>query len=66
MSRYGYVFGNNPTADYIELCCVTKYCSMIILCPGTSESEQIAHSFLTSAGFEWSIFQEPGNIRINR
>ena len=32
---------------------------MIILCPGTSDTENAAHAYLVSQGFEWFCFEEP-------
>jgi SAM-dependent methyltransferase len=55
----GHVFGDTPEASYDEMKRVTKPGGMIILCPGTSLSEQAAHEFLLSKGFAWSTFEEP-------
>jgi SAM-dependent methyltransferase len=55
----GHVFGDNPDAEYTEMKRVTKTGGMLILCPGTSLTETIAHDFLVSKGFSWSVFEEP-------
>jgi SAM-dependent methyltransferase len=56
----GHVFGNHPKAEYDEMKRVTKPGGMLILCPGTSQSENKAHEFLLTHGFPWSEFEEPG------
>jgi SAM-dependent methyltransferase len=56
----GHVFGDNPELEYIEMKRVTKPGGMIILCPGTSQSETKAHEFLLTQYFNWSEFKEPG------
>jgi SAM-dependent methyltransferase len=55
----GHVFGDNPPAEYAEMKRVTKPGGMIILCPGSSQSETNAHNYLLSQGFQWSQFEEP-------
>jgi SAM-dependent methyltransferase len=55
----GHVFGDDPQSEYLEMRRVTRSGGMLILCPGTSASEEKAHTFLVEQGFEWSIFEEP-------
>lgn len=55
----GHVYGDNPEEEYAEMERVTKIGGMIILCPGTSQSEIKAHEYLLSQSFSWSEFQEP-------
>jgi SAM-dependent methyltransferase len=55
----GHVYGDNPEQEYLEMKRVTRPGGMIILCPGTSSSEGIAHDYLVSQGFNWSVFEEP-------
>lgn len=55
----GHVFGTDPQAEYDEMKRVTKTGGMIILCPGSSQSENKAHAYLLSQGFDWSEFEEP-------
>jgi hypothetical protein len=40
---------------------VTKPGGMVILCPGNNDRDNEAHDFLTSRGFAWSRFEEPGD-----
>ncbi len=55
----GHVFGSLPEKEYSEMCRVTRHGGMIILCPGTSSGENLAHEYLLSQGFNWSQFEEP-------
>jgi precorrin-6B methylase 2 len=57
----GHVFGDHPEAEYAEMKRVTKTGGMLILCPGTSQTEANAHAYLLSQGFNWSEFEEPGS-----
>jgi SAM-dependent methyltransferase len=56
----GHVFGEYLEREYQELVRVTRPGGMIILCPGSNETEQQAHQFLVSHGFQWSWLEEPG------
>ena len=56
----GHVFGEHPAQEYAEMQRVTKTGGMIILCPGSSQSEGAAHDFLVAQGFACSEFEEPG------
>lgn len=56
----GHVFGDQPETEYEELKRVTKPGGMILLCPGSNDSdENQSHQFLTAHGFEWARFEEP-------
>jgi len=55
----GHVFGDLPEAEYAEMMRVTKPGGMLLLCPGSSQSETEAHAYLLSQGFDWSEFEEP-------
>ena len=55
----GHVFGDHPEAEYAEMKRVTRPGGMLILCPGSSLSENKAHDFLISQGFNVSHFEEP-------
>ncbi len=55
----GHVFGDHPEAEYAEMKRVTRTGGMLILCPGSSLSENKAHDFLISQGFDVSHFEEP-------
>ncbi len=57
----GHVFGDQPDCELRELERVTQAGGMVILCPGTSEKEQLAHQFLASHDYHWSRFEEPGD-----
>jgi SAM-dependent methyltransferase len=59
ISMGGHVFGGSPELEYAELKRVTRPGGMVILCPGSSMSEQAAHEFLLQQGFTWSLFEEP-------
>ena len=62
----GHVFGDHPEAEYTEMRRVTKPGGMLILCPGSSQSENKAHAYLLSLGFEWSEFEEPGSGMVRK
>ncbi|OGO60311.1 MAG: hypothetical protein A2032_02685 [Chloroflexi bacterium RBG_19FT_COMBO_49_13] len=55
----GHVFGDSPEAEYSEMKRVTKPGGMLILCPGTSQTETKAHEYLLTQGFSWDLFEEP-------
>jgi precorrin-6B methylase 2 len=55
----GHVFGDHPESEYAEMKRVTKPGGTIILCPGTSLTENKAHEYLLSQGFSWSLIEEP-------
>jgi SAM-dependent methyltransferase len=55
----GHVFGGNPEPECSELERVTRSGGMVILCPGSSETEQEAHACLLAHGYEWARFEEP-------
>jgi len=55
----GHVYGEHPQAEYAEMKRVTRPGGMLILCPGSSQSENNAHEYLLSQGFNWSQFEEP-------
>jgi SAM-dependent methyltransferase len=57
----GHVFGDHPAEEYAEMARITKAGGMIILCPGTGLSEEKAHDYLVAQGFEWAVFEEPGD-----
>ena len=57
----GHVFGEDPDAEYRELCRVTRPGGMIILCPGNGDRDDEVHGFLAAHGFAWSRFEEPGD-----
>jgi SAM-dependent methyltransferase len=56
----GHVFGGDPELEVAELERVTCPGGIVILCPGTSESEQAAHAVLVGRGYYFSRFEEPG------
>jgi ubiquinone/menaquinone biosynthesis C-methylase UbiE len=62
----GHVFGDHPQAEYAEMKRVTKSGGMIILCPGSSQSETKAHAYLLSQCFDWSEFEEPGSGMVRK
>ncbi len=55
----GHVFGDLPAEEMAELRRVTRPGGQIILCPGSSLSQQAAHDFLIAQGFSWDTFEEP-------
>ena len=58
----GHVFGEEPDAEYIEMRRVVRDGGLILLHPGTNAaSENEAHHFLISKGFDFSTFEEPGS-----
>jgi len=57
----GHVFGDEPEAEYRELCRVAKPGGSVILCPGNNDRDNEVHAFLTAMGFEWARFEEPGD-----
>ena len=62
----GHVFGDHPEAEYAEMQRVTKPGGMLILCPGTSQSENKTHEYLLTHGFDWSEFEEPGSEMVRK
>jgi SAM-dependent methyltransferase len=55
----GHVFGDLLEQEYEEMQRVTRPGGMVILCPGSSSTQDAAHDFLVFKGFEWSWFEEP-------
>lgn len=62
----GHVFGDLPEEEYQEMVRVTRPGGMLILCPGTSRKENLAHEYLLSQDFEWSEFKEPGDHSVRK
>jgi ubiquinone/menaquinone biosynthesis C-methylase UbiE len=58
----GHMFGEHPEREFNELCRVIRDGGMILLHPGTNvSSEDKAHHFLVSKGFNFDTFEEPGD-----
>jgi SAM-dependent methyltransferase len=57
----GHVFGDHPEAEHAEMLRVVKPGGMLILCPGSNDTDEGWHPFLIKQGFEWSRFEEPGD-----
>jgi len=58
----GHVFGDDFEAEYQEMFRVVRGSGMILLHPGTNAgSDDHAHTFLIEKGFEFDIFEEPGD-----
>jgi ubiquinone/menaquinone biosynthesis C-methylase UbiE len=57
----GHVFGDSPEKEYTEMVRIVKPGGMVILCPGSNDSDDARHTFLVDRGFEWSRFEEPGD-----
>ena len=57
----GHVFGDELEAEYQELTRVTRRGGLVILCPGNNDQDDDQHRFLTTKGFEWGRFEEPGD-----
>jgi SAM-dependent methyltransferase len=58
----GHVFGEDFDAEYNEMIRVVKHSGMILLHPGTNaQSEDDAHQFLITKGFDFNTFDEPGD-----
>ncbi len=57
----GHVFGDHITDEYNEMYRVVKPGGMIILIPGNSDRDNDIHKFLIDKGFEYSVFEEPGD-----
>ena len=63
----GHVFGGNPEAEHREMKRVTRPGGMIIHCPGTSlKPPEETHRFLLDAGYQGSIFEEPGDVPMRK
>lgn len=62
----GHVFGEHPAAEYAEMVRVTRPGGMLILCPGSSQSEGQAHDFLVAQGFAWANFIEPTDGKVRK
>ena len=62
----GHVFGDQPEAEYQELCRLTRPGGLIILCPGNNDEENDRHTFLVKRGFAWGRFEEPGAGRVRK
>jgi SAM-dependent methyltransferase len=56
----GHVFGDDPPGEYAELKRVTRPGGMVILCPGTSITQEPAHLYLLEQNFQWGWLPEPG------
>jgi len=58
----GHVFGEEPDAEYQEMRRVVRDGGIILLHPGTNAaSENEAHQFLVKTGFQYDVFEEPGD-----
>jgi ubiquinone/menaquinone biosynthesis C-methylase UbiE len=57
----GHVYGDKPEGELAELERVTRPGGMVILCPGTSMTENSTHEVLAAHGYQWAIFEEPGD-----
>jgi SAM-dependent methyltransferase len=58
----GHVFGEEFDAEYNEMVRVVRDGGLILLHPGTNAThDDDAHHFLISKGFEFEIFEEPGD-----
>jgi SAM-dependent methyltransferase len=57
----GHVFGDKPAVELAELERVTRPGGMVILCPGTSMTENTAHEVLAAHRYQWAIFEEPAD-----
>jgi len=58
----GHVFGDDFDAELSEMQRVVRPGGLILLHPGTNfTSESNAHRFLVHKGFEFSLFEEPGD-----
>lgn len=55
----GHVFGDMLEQEYREMLRVTRPGGMVILCPGSSVTQDAAHDFLVRRNFEWGWFEEP-------
>lgn len=55
----GHVFGDHPEEEIHEMERVIKPGGMVILCPGTNESEEQGHQILLDYGYNFSWFEEP-------
>jgi SAM-dependent methyltransferase len=55
----GYVFGEEPEAEYRELLRVTRKGGTVLLFPGNEDWDNEQHWFLVDKGFEWSRFETP-------
>lgn len=55
----GHVFGDDPPAECAEMLRVTRPGGMVILCPGNSNTDNVAHTCLVENGFQWQRFEEP-------
>ena len=57
----GHVFGEHPEKEYLEMRRVVHDGGKILLHPGTdANSEEKAHHYLITQGFEFDHFEEPG------
>jgi len=57
----GFVFGEVPEKECIEMERVTRPCGMVILCPGNADQDTPAHETLVNRGYNWSRFEAPGD-----
>jgi ubiquinone/menaquinone biosynthesis C-methylase UbiE len=57
----GHVFGEQPEKEYQEMRRVVQQSGWILLHPGTNaNSQDEAHHYLVTQGFEFDHFEEPG------
>lgn len=57
----GHVFGDFMEDEYNEMYRVVKPGGMIILIPGNNDQDNDTHKYLVSKGFDYGIFEEPGD-----
>jgi len=59
----GHVFGDYMDDEYNEMIRIVKPGGMIILIPGNNDSDNDTHKYLMSKGFQFGVFEEPGDCK---
>ena len=59
----GHVFGDEPTRELDELERVARPGGLVVLWPGQNDADGEPHAVLVRRGYEWTVFDEPGDGR---
>ncbi len=57
----GHVVGDDPERELSELERVARPGGRVVLCPGNNDVDDGVHEVIASRGYEWSVFEEPGD-----
>lgn len=59
----GHVFGDEPARELDELERVARPGGLVVLWPGSNDVDGEPHRVLAERGYDWTVFEEPGDGR---